>query len=382
MISSFLGTLVLRVKQVILIFGFWTLYGLYAAWQTHFRSSFTRQPYSWPSALQAEMSYAYLWALLTPLIGKICGRWRFEGKRWPATLAVHLGASLVFACAAKLAWDAMVVALLDFPVGYYKKGFSFERLAISLNGALDLGLTAYFLVAAAWYLADYYSRYQQKQREAIALERELAQAELRALKMQLNPHFLFNTLHAISALVVASPQDAEQMIARLSGMLRASLDTSGQQEVPLEQEIRFLHLYLDIEQMRFRDRLQVRIAIDAEAAGALVPNLLLQPLVENAIRHGIERITGQGCIAITARRDGASLVLSVADNGVGLDDGESAPDGFGVGLRSTRGRLQRLYGARQSLVLRRRTEGGVEAVVILPYQPSTQTREHAGAAVA
>jgi two-component system, LytTR family, sensor kinase len=370
------------VKQAILIFGLWTLYGLYAAWQTHFRSSFSREPYGWPAALQAELSYAYLWALLTPLIGRICQRWRMESRRWPATVAIHLASSLLFTSVAKIAWDAIVVALINFPIGYYRYGFTWKRLMLSLNGALDVGLTAYFLVAASWYLADYYRRYQQKQREALELERELAKAELRALKMQLNPHFLFNTLHAISALVAHAPKEAEQMIARLSSMLRSSLDSSGQQEVPLEQEVRFLQLYLDIEQMRFRDRLQVRITLAPDTAGALVPNLLLQPLVENSIRHGIERMTGQGRIEVRAERSGDTLVLTVADNGTGVEEGEPAPDGFGVGLRSTRGRLERLYGARQSLVLRRPPQGGVEAVVVIPYQPAPEGRERAGAAVA
>jgi two-component system, LytTR family, sensor kinase len=364
------------VQRAFLILGFWTAYGVYAAWQTHFRSSFTKDPYPWASALTAELSYAYLWALFTPVIGRICDRWRAEINQWRSTLLVHILASVVFASAAKLLWDAIMVVLLDMRIGYYVNGFTIKRLAWSLNGALDIGFTAYFLVAASWYVGDYYVRYLQKQREADVLERELARAELRALKMQLNPHFLFNTLHAISALVAASPKEAEMMIARLSDMLRSSLDSSGQQEVTLEQELRFLQLYLDIEQMRFRDRLQVRIQLDADAAGAMVPNMLLQPLVENSIRHGIERVSRKGRIDIQARLDGEQLILSVADNGAGLPADRSGVDGFGVGLRATRGRLERLYGSRFSLVLRARAEGGVEAVVVLPYQPAPSREEN------
>jgi two-component system, LytTR family, sensor kinase len=373
------------VQRTLLIFGFWTAYGLYAAWQTHFRSSYSKVPYSWGSALTAELSYAYLWALFTPLIGRICDRWRAELRQWRSTLLVHICSALLFAFVSKLCWDALMVATMHMRIGYYVNGFSLKSVAWSLSNALDIGFTAYFLVAASWYVGDYYARYLQKQREAHELERELARAELRALKMQLNPHFLFNTLHAISALVAAAPKEAEMMIARLSDMLRSSLDSSGQQEVTLEQELRFLQLYLDIEQMRFRDRLRVKIQFDADASTALVPNMLLQPLVENSIRHGIERVSRPGRIDIQARLDCDQLILTVADNGRGLPEASGGVDGFGVGLRATRGRLERLYGARFSLVLRERTEGGVEAVVVLPYQPAparVEDTEKAGVAVA
>jgi len=181
--------------------------------------------------------------------------------------------------------------------------------------------------------------------------------------MQINPHFLFNTLHAVSALVERDPGGVRRMIARLSELLRHTIESHATDEVPLREELAFLKRYIEIMEIRFQGRLQVEIKIDDDTLDALVPNLVLQPIVENALEHGVNRATGDGRVSIAARRDGTRLVLSVRDNGPGLD----AKNESGVGLANTRARLEQLYGAAASLSLSSADGGGVLAEIALPY---------------
>jgi two-component system, LytTR family, sensor kinase len=212
---------------------------------------------------------------------------------------------------------------------------------------------------------------------AAHLETRLIEAQLQALQRQLHPHFLFNTLHAISALVHREPDKADAMIERLSDLLRLTLDKIGVQQVTLEQELDYLRAYLDIEQVHFGDRLEVIYDVDAHAMDALVPNLILQPLAENAIRHGLEPRSGRGRIAIEAFREGDTLVLRVIDTGRGLfrvpavapREG-TGPAEAGVGLSNTRARLSRLYGSAATLDLQPNTGGGAVATVRLPFKTS------------
>jgi LytS/YehU family sensor histidine kinase len=197
------------------------------------------------------------------------------------------------------------------------------------------------------------------------LEKHLAQAKLQALQMQLNPHFLFNTLHSISSLMHKDVEAADRMIARLSDLLRAALDGAGTQQVTLRQELDLLQLYLSIEQIRFGSRLTVKMDIAPDTLGAQVPNLILQPLVENAIKHGIEPRAWPGCIESQARRQEGNLALIVSDNGAGL--GLNGVIKEGVGLANTRARLRELYGTAQSFELVRGRDGGVRVELSIPF---------------
>jgi LytS/YehU family sensor histidine kinase len=199
---------------------------------------------------------------------------------------------------------------------------------------------------------------------ASRLESKLATAQLEVLRMQLQPHFLFNTLHAISALMYRNVEGADRMVARLSDFLRLSLDTAGMQEVPLKREMEFLDKYLDIEQVRFGDRLQVSRAIDPETLDRLVPNLVLQPLVENAVRHGIAPRASGGRIDISASMRQGRLIVEV------LDDGLSAADPIreGLGLSNTRARLEQLYGSDARLELGSAAEGGFRVRLTIPVR--------------
>jgi LytS/YehU family sensor histidine kinase len=211
------------------------------------------------------------------------------------------------------------------------------------------------------------------------LDRRLAEAKLEALQRQLHPHFLFNTLNTISGLMHQDVQAADLMIDRLSDLLRTTLDTSGVQEVPLKQELATLQTYLDIEQTRFRDRLSVRLDVDAGVQDALVPNFLLQPLVENAIRHGIGPLARPGRIDIRAYRHGADLQLEVRDTGLGLPPDRLIALNKGVGLANTRARLEHLYGTAHQFVFSNIDGGGFSVRVAIPFSDHRTSRAAADA---
>jgi len=227
----------------------------------------------------------------------------------------------------------------------------------------------YLSILAVGFAREYFLRDQARTREAIALEAraatlqaQLADAQMTALRMQLNPHFLFNTLHAVSALVERDPGGVRRMIARLSELLRHTLET-GRDEIPLREELAFLERYIEIMEIRFQGRLRVVRTIDETALDGLVPNLVLQPLVENALEHGAARATGEGRIEIAALRDGDRLLLTVRDNG----PGPSTTAGSGVGLANTRARLAQLYGDGAEVSLTAAAGGGGLAEIDLPF---------------
>jgi len=212
----------------------------------------------------------------------------------------------------------------------------------------------------------YYQRSRERERQASALATELVRTRLEVLRMQLNPHFLFNTLHTITALIHERPEDADRIVARLSELLRVSLEQTDTLEVPLRQELSFLDRYLEIEQTRFQERLAVERQIESGLDNVLVPSLILQPLVENAIRHGVEPREDAGRVKIAARRLDGMLELKVSDNGPGLPEAEPAPRREGVGLSNTRSRLSHLYGANHRFELTPASGGGLEARLLIP----------------
>jgi LytS/YehU family sensor histidine kinase len=231
-----------------------------------------------------------------------------------------------------------------------------------------LDLLIYGAIIGVSYAVSYYFRYREREFRASQLETQLAQAQLQTLKMQLQPHFLFNTLNGIAGLVRDSRNKAAvDMLAGLSDLLRYTLENAGKQEVPLKEELEFLELYLDIQQMRFSDRLKVEMHIEPEVLDAMVPNLILQPLVENAIRHGVSRRAASGTVGVSAKRENGSLLIRIYDDGLGLKRDDGAAPVAGVGLSNTRARLAQLYGERQSFSLAEREGGGAEAVLVMPF---------------
>jgi two-component system, LytTR family, sensor kinase len=228
----------------------------------------------------------------------------------------------------------------------------------------------YWVVVTALHAIDYYRKFHERELRAADLEKRLSQARLQALQMQLNPHFLFNTLHSISTLMHRDVEAADRMIARLSDLLRLALDSTEAQEVPLRQELAFVDRYLEIERIRFSDRLNVQKTIAPDTLNALVPNLILQPLVENALRHGIAPQSRRGRIDLRAQREHDTLELQVSDNGVGVPELNSLEEG--VGLSNTRARLQQLYGKRHVFELRHAEQGGLVVTLRLPFRTGTE----------
>jgi len=224
---------------------------------------------------------------------------------------------------------------------------------------------AYFLTAAVLHALDYNRLSKQRAIHAVRLEGQLSQARLEVLKMQLQPHFLFNTLHAMAALVHDDPHSAERMILRLGDLLRAAVDQADRPVIPLADEIDLLQAYLDIEQVRFRDRLTVTLDVPAGVEGAPVPNLILQPLVENAIKHGAAKQLGPASIRVAASRSEDDLVLEVSNTG--RPNGGSPELVEGVGMRNTRARLAELYPRRHGFSVVVRPEGGAVATIRIPY---------------
>jgi sensor histidine kinase YesM len=248
----------------------------------------------------------------------------------------------------------------------------------SLRGILanrtHYNLAVYAVIVCGWHAWVYYRRFREREAHAAELAGRLAQAQLQALRMQLNPHFLFNTLNAVSSLMLKDVTAANKMLARLGELLRLTLQTSHQQEVPLQQEIEFLRRYLEIEQIRFGERLQLKVELDPSTLDAAVPNLILQPLVENAIQHAIEPQEAGGQIELRSSRDNGRLVLQVSDNGPGLAL-KTAPPGEAsqasrerIGLNNTRERLRTLFRENQQFDLTGNTMGGVTARLSIPFR--------------
>jgi len=235
----------------------------------------------------------------------------------------------------------------------------------SLRAALDV-LVYWSLVALCQAITNFRSS-QERERRAAELEARFTSAKLQALRMQINPHFLFNTLNSIAALVYVNPRAADEMLGDLSELLRRSLDSMEEQEIPLAQELEFIGAYLNIEQKRFGERLRVEQSVPDELMKALVPALILQPLVENAIRHGIEPRRGPGLISIEAKQEAEHLHLIVRDNGRGLPVADlNSSVRRGIGLANTEARLQGLYGQDQSFSFGRAEPQGCRVDIHLP----------------
>jgi signal transduction histidine kinase len=329
--------------------GWWTLEGFTTATSFYHMSQAAGTGLTWQRALQTAMASAWLWVPLTALALWLAGRFPLDRDGWRRALPVHAAGALA-ACVAR----ALAVVALNTWAGWYEELPPFRQVLLTSVGN---NLFLYLMLVGVGHALVYARRYRER-------DEQLARAELRSLQMQLHPHFLFNTLNTVNALVRTDPDAAERMIARLSVLLRHALDGVGVQEVPLEEELRVLRSYLEIEQVRFEDRLRVEWRIAPETYQARVPHLLLQPLVENAIRHGITPSAAEGTVQIVAERRDGSLHLAVRDDGVGMR-APAAPEG--VGLANTRTRLRQLYGARQSMEVRGGPHGGVHVEMRLPF---------------
>jgi two-component system, LytTR family, sensor kinase len=326
--------------EFLLIFAGWTAFGLFTVNQTYVAASVRGSPIPAGRIVSAAMSDAYLWALATVAIFWLARRFPLARGRILPHAVVHLIAGITLS----LARVGVIVGLSQWTEVYPPRGWTevFYR-------QFHIYLLFYVLLLGIAWAVYYHARFREREQAAEQLAAGLAEARLQALKMQLHPHFLFNTLNAISALIPQEAQPARRMVARLGDLLRTTLEQEATQEVSLREELEFLEPYLEIEQTRLGDRLRVEFQVEPEALDARVPHLVLQPLVENAVRHGVSTRSEPGVVWISASVEEGSLVLHVRNTGYTARDRCSGEPG-GLGLANVRSRLDHLYGGDQQLI--------------------------------
>ncbi len=336
----------------------WTVFGSLMALEIHSRYTRLGVSMSWNEAITGELLYAWIWALATPLVLYLAVRFPLRS----GLLTRHFPI-LAAACVLTAAVQKFVYGVL-FALQTKALSPAFSSSITGLWDHIDYGITLFWLLVVIVHSVDYYRRYRDHEIRAAHLSSQLAKAQVEALRMQIKPHFLFNTLNAISVLTESDPARARKMISRLSDLLRHTLDSGTDQLVPLSKELELLSGYLEIEEIRFADRLQVNIDAAPDSLNAMVPSLLLQPLVENALRHGVANNRGCTRVSVTARVEGANLTVSVTDDGPGL--GAAAPLREGIGLSNTRARLAAIYGEGAYLKLESPKYGGFIACITIP----------------
>lgn len=348
----------------------WCLYGLFISTQSFISSTIRGASLHWWTSLLLQFPQAVVWALFTPVILWLGRRFPFERGQMARSAAVHLlvSCSFVFLLDLAYTWHSQNV----LPPWPNMRPYMTRVIQLFVVWIVSDGML-YWMVLLISFGAERQRQLRERQLSAAQLETQLAQADLQALKMQLHPHFLFNALNTIGSLVRTGDRDnAVRVVAGLGDLLRRVLDGASRQEVPLKHELDFVRSYLAIEQARFRDRLRVAISVDDDTLDARVPHLILQPLVENAIRHGIAPRAAVGSLTIGARRIGDRLHLLVRDDGPGIDervaDGNGDGARAGIGLANTRARLERLHGTNFTLEVCNAVDGGLEARIELPFE--------------
>ena len=313
---------------------------------------------SWRRAIAFGVWFWALWLFFLPAVAWLSFRFPIERRRLVRNLGIHLLACVLIVGGSRVAFraaDTIIPRKLRF-MPLSPPGF---------RAALDV-LLYWSLVGVCQAITNFRSS-QERERRAAELEARLTTAKLQSLRMQINPHFLFNTLNSITALIYVNPRAADEMLGDLSELLRRSLDTMDEQEIPLAQELEFIGAYLRIQQKRFGERLRLEQSVPDELMKAMVPALILQPLVENAIRHGIEPRRGPGLISIEAKQEGKHLHLIVRDDGRGLLADARGSERPGIGLANTRARLQGLYGQNQTFSFGKAELQGCQVDIHVPF---------------
>jgi two-component system, LytTR family, sensor kinase len=364
-----------------LYFLIWTIIGIFFFSQALSQRFFSRDPTPWWHYLISWLVGVYLWALLMPGILWLGRRFPIERRNWVRRVALHLLLGVVVSLVQLILESAILSRLGVFPglMNTFVTTFAF-LLVIGFH----TGIMTYWEVLGVQYGIGYYQNYQERKQEALRLElraselqSQLVQAQLGVLKMQLQPHFLFNTLNAIMVLVrQQKSKEAEQTLAHLSDLLRCVLEDVEAQEVPLRRELEYLQLYLSIEQVRFQDRLRVEISADPAILDAALPQMVLQPVVENAIRHGVGRSASAGRIKISAVRSNDTLELRVQDDGPGFSSEDPVgKHSTGIGLTNTKARLKQLYGEEARLTSGNGKPRGAVVTITVPYHAVPGTFE-------
>jgi two-component system LytT family sensor kinase len=355
-----------------LVFGAATILGLFSTLQAYRLSTLNvskGMPIEIGRLFLLNLALWYIAAAITPIVFRLSDRFQLEDGHRARALAVHAAGAVGFSVvhsAGMLGVRALLWPGMDHPSNVPWATYAQRQYLTNL----DWTLMTYAAIAGLSYALAYHRESQNGAVRTANLEARLAEARLKTLEAELHPHFLFNTLHAISTLIHVQPDAADRMISRLSDLLRITFARSGAARIALQEELEFLQKYLEIEQTRFQDRLTVSYDIDPDTLDAEVPRMILQPIVENAIKHGIAPRSAPGTIRILATRDGDSLCLEVRDNGAGLSGTARASLHRGVGLSNTRDRLECLYGDSHALSF---LEGGEGLTVQMRFPFSRLT---------
>ncbi|MCC6991819.1 MAG: sensor histidine kinase [Acidobacteria bacterium] len=352
-----------------LIFGAATLLGLFSTFQAYYYvSTFATVPSkesTFPHLLLLNFNYWYSWALVAPAVLWLARRFPLERATWTRSGPAHLAG--VFAATLAHVTFVMVGRIgIEAIYGPTSRMTWLEEFQQMFFLYFDWEMMTYWTIVGLSHAVRYHYEAQSRALAASQLETRLIEAQLQTLQRQLQPHFLFNTLNTVSALMHRDVEAADTMLAQLGDLLRLSFETLDVQEVSLGQELAFLRKYVAIEQARFRERLHVTFDVAPGLDDCLVPNLLLQPLVENAIRHGIGPRVEPGHVIVRAARVGDTLELEVRDAGVGVPAAALADLAHGVGLSNTRSRLAHLYGDRHRFAVTRPPGGGLSVVIVIP----------------
>jgi hypothetical protein len=399
------------------LLAFWTALAVVFAVELYFAGFSGPIKLPWPDALRQALFDWLPWAALSPVIIWLATRFRLAPQSWRRSLPVHLLACVLVSIGYEaIQWSTRVNSQffvvrsggVAFGAGFGgSTGRPMGGIRVARPAPLPLPpddaeimvapaagaehvtlalppfnrtrhffhvvvmrtqftVPIYWCIVGVCWAANYYRELRERERRALELESRLSQANLQALKAQLQPHFLFNTLNAIAALVHKDPNAADEVLGSLSELLRMTLDASDQHEVPLRREMEFLDRYMEIQQLRFGDRLRVERCIADETLDGFVPTLILQPFVENAIRHGIELQERAGTVRISAAREGARLRLEVSDDSGRFNSGHFASKD-GIGLANTKARLQALYGDRHRFTISPNQQGGLSVQLECPF---------------
>jgi two-component system LytT family sensor kinase len=345
-----------RLQSGLTIFGYFTLIGLMFFGYRYLEYVANRETVSpLEPFINEVLTGAWMAALLFPLVARFARRFPVQRSNWMTRVALHIGGLIVYSLIhTSLLWGLRNLLYPLFGLRHYDYGIMIARYPMEFFS----DVIVYALMVSGLYLFDRHVR-------AAQLEGKLAQARLENLRLQLQPHFLFNALNTISSVVYEDPRKADAMIARLSTFLRSTIQDAEAQVVPLDREIETLELYLDIMRQRFEDKLSVEVRVAPEVRKALVPHLLLQPLVENSIRYGTNPLSNSVAVTVTADRDGASTRLRVRDCGQGMPAGKVRR---GTGISNTASRLEQLYGDGHTLEFENCADGGLAVTVAVPYR--------------
>ncbi|MBI3195555.1 MAG: histidine kinase [Ignavibacteriae bacterium] len=347
-----------------LLSGVWLVLSIFMASQLVLRTAEGNYPVNWLNGLSLEILYCLQWIALSPITFWLARKFPLQSKKFFAGLLVHLVVGIVMSSltmAGRTVLNTIFVYKFSIPL-------TLDHVLRNMTEALDYGVMSYLLNMLFSYSFVFYTQVREREIRAAQLETELGRAQLLALKMQLHPHFFFNTLNTISVLIRKQENDlAVEMIAKLSKFLRYTLDKTNIQEVTLEEELSAIDLYLEIQKVRFQEKLHIKRTISPDVLNAKVPTLILQPLVENALQHGISKREDGGTLELSAERLNGKIHITISDDGNGVQERFDQLKRRGIGLQNSESRLQKLYGSSFEFDINPNPGGGTTVHVAIPF---------------